>query len=251
MTSPGALALVGSGEYLPAMLELESALLAVAVARGKSKTFVQIPTAAGRESADSLAYWKRLGAEQAERLGVQSVFLPIFNRVDAFNVEYTALIENAGLIYLSGGDPTYLAKTLHDSPVGQAIERNWRAGSSLAGCSAGAMAMGSNVPQFLRRNSEDSVGLSIVPNIRTFPHFDKFFGWAPEGAIKLLANVQKSIYVIGIDELTALVTGLDDVATIENHMWQVHGVGSVHVLRGAPAQKYSHGALINLPDKVQ
>jgi cyanophycinase len=70
----GSLALVGSGEYLPAMSAFENSLLVDGVANGKQAAYVQIPTAAGRESQDSLNYWKNLGQQQAERIGVQPIF---------------------------------------------------------------------------------------------------------------------------------------------------------------------------------
>ena len=46
----GSLALVGSGEYLPAMAELERSLIDDGVKNGKAATYIQIPTAAGQES---------------------------------------------------------------------------------------------------------------------------------------------------------------------------------------------------------
>ena len=46
---PGALALVGSGEYLPEAQSLEAELLRLGISRGKSNTYIQIPTAAGKE----------------------------------------------------------------------------------------------------------------------------------------------------------------------------------------------------------
>ena len=58
----GSLALIGSGEYLPAMAAFEKTLLDDAIALGKAPTYIQIPTAAGKESADRLDYWKQLGA---------------------------------------------------------------------------------------------------------------------------------------------------------------------------------------------
>ena len=73
----GSLALVGSGEYLPAMSAFEKSLLADGIANGKTPVYIQIPTAAGQESDDRLDYWKNLGQQQAERIGVQPVFLPI------------------------------------------------------------------------------------------------------------------------------------------------------------------------------
>ena len=66
----GSLALVGSGEYLPAMTAFENSLLEDGIKNGKTANYIQIPTAAGRESDESLAYWKRLGQAQADALGV-------------------------------------------------------------------------------------------------------------------------------------------------------------------------------------
>jgi hypothetical protein len=137
----GLLALVGSGEYLPVMQRFESEWLLKGESRGKKRKYVQLATAAGKESAARHDFWKSLGAEQAARLGAEHVFVPVFNREDALREEYAELINGAALIYLSGGDPGYLVSTLENTPVWGSIYDNWKAGSSLAGCSAGAMAM--------------------------------------------------------------------------------------------------------------
>jgi len=144
----GSLALVGSGEYLPAMASFEKSLIDDGIKNGKRPIYVQIPTAAGQESDDRLEYWKQLGKTQADRLGVDSIFLPIFTRDDANNPQYATLIHNAALIYMSGGDPHYLAETLMGTPLWDAIQENWRTGTSLAGCSAGAMVLSSHIPNF-------------------------------------------------------------------------------------------------------
>ena len=56
MDRVGALALIGSGEYLPGMAELEGELLKLGMTRGLKNHYVQIPLAAGRESVDRLQY---------------------------------------------------------------------------------------------------------------------------------------------------------------------------------------------------
>ena len=71
---PGSIALVGSGEYLPAMAGLEKSLIDDALALGKKPTYIQIPTAAGRESQDRLDYWRALGKAQADKLGSNKSF---------------------------------------------------------------------------------------------------------------------------------------------------------------------------------
>ena len=144
----GSLALVGSGEYLPAMAEFEKSLLEDGIKNGKENIYIQIPTSAGKENPDRLEYWKQLGKAQADRLDVDSIFLPIFTREDANNPEYVTLMRDSALMYMSGGDPHYLAETLMDTPLWEAIQENWSTGASLAGCSAGAMVLSSHIPNF-------------------------------------------------------------------------------------------------------
>jgi cyanophycinase-like exopeptidase len=129
----GSLALVGSGEYLPAMAAFEKSLLADGIANGKQSTYVQIPTAAGRESQDSLNYWKNLGQQQADRIGVQPIFLPIYTRDDAFKQEHVDAIKNSALMYMSGGDPHHLAEVLIDTLCGLQLLKTGKAVLHLLG----------------------------------------------------------------------------------------------------------------------
>lgn len=231
----GSLALVGSGEYLPAMAELERTLIEDGLKAGKEPLFIQIPTAAGQESLERLKYWEELGKSQADALGIKQVFLPIFDRKAAENFDYADLISRGALVYISGGDPHYLANSLLGTPVGDAIRESWQSGSSIAGCSAGAMVMSSSIPHFRFSRSEPTLGLSLIPKVRVIPHFDKFFRWIPESAAERLLQVPDQSILLGIDELTALVK------RTEQSDWQVHGKAKVHLLKGLPPAQYSHG----------
>ena len=246
MDNIGALALVGSGEYLPVMQDLESALINSGISNGKPNRFLQIPTAAGEESRERLQFWESRGAEQARRIGTVQDFLPIYNREDAFNQEYISRVKDAALIYFSGGDPGYLANSLRDTPLWAEIEKNWLAGASLAGCSAGAMAMSSDVPNFFRMKNEGIPGLNIIPHIRPIPHYNKFFGWIPDSAAKIVMKAPEGTLIIGIDEDTALVTGLDERSSLIENTWLVYGEASVHILSGAPSARFGHGELVKL-----
>ena len=237
----GSLALVGSGEYLPAMSALERTLIEDGIARGKKPLFVQLPTAAGQEGEDRLAYWERLGKVQAETLGVEQVFLPIFDRADAIEFNDSDLISRSALIYLSGGDPHHLARSLLGTPLFDAISSAWMGGSSLAGCSAGAMVMSTYVPHFRLSRHEPTQGLGLIPNLRIIPHFDKFFRWIPESAAQRLLQVASDEILLGIDELTALVRRSGEDA------WEVQGQASVHLLKGLPEARLSHGETVVLP----
>lgn len=238
---PGSLALVGSGEYLPAMADLERSLIEDGLKTGREAHFVQIPTAAGQESLERLRYWEELGRSQAEALGVKQVFLPIFDRDAAMNQKYADLVSDGALIYMSGGDPHYLANSLVGTPVGDAIESSWKSGASLAGCSAGAMVMSSSIPHFRLSRSEPTTGLSLVPRVRVIPHFDKFFRWIPESAAQRMMHVPDDAVLLGIDELTALVKRKD------SDLWEVHGKAEVHLLKGVPEGRFGHAEKISLP----
>jgi len=239
----GSLALVGSGEYLPAMAAFEKSLIDDGVKNNKKPVYVQIPTAAGRESDDRLDFWKQLGKTQADLLGVESIYLPIYTRDDAFKAEHVEAISNNALMYMSGGDPHYLSEVLIDTPVWAAMQDNWRTGASLAGCSAGAMVLSTHIPNFRLLKKAPSAGLNLLPEIRVIPHFNKFFKWIPESAAKVLLHVPDDSILIGVDELTAIVKR----SGVEH--WVVVGAAKVHVLKGLPDQQLSDGEVIHLVKK--
>ena len=220
--NPGAIALVGSGEYSVQMQELETQLLHRAISRGKRNTFIQIPTASSHEGDASREKWKRLGQEQSDRIGSECIYLPIHERDDAFNAEFVDAIKDAGLIYFSGGDPHRVAEIYRNSPVWQKIVEEWRTGTSLAGCSAGAMAFGGSIMGL--RRSQHSEGLALLPDIEVIPHYDKILGWLPDRVAAFIAQSITKGTLLGIDENTALV--LTDA-------WRRYGRGKVHVLRGS------------------
>jgi len=220
------------------MAQFENSLFDDGVKNGKRPIYVQIPTAAGKESADRLEYWKQLGKTQADRLGVDSIFVPIFSREDAYNPENVSLIHNSALMYMSGGDPHHLAETLMDTPLWNAMLENWRTGASLAGCSAGAMVLSSHIPNFRLLKKSPTAGLNLLPEIRVIPHFNKFFKWIPESAAKVLLHVPDDSVLIGVDEMTAIVKRSGD------EHWVVVGEAKVHVLKGMPDQQLGDGEAI-------
>jgi cyanophycinase len=217
----GVLALVGSGEYLPVMQEFETGLLRSALARGKSNTFIQIPTGSSEEGEDRRLFWQRRGQEQSDRIGSECVYLPIHERDDAFNSDYVDAIKGAGLIYFSGGNPHHIADVFKGSPLWDAVVSQWESGSSLAGCSAGAMAFGGTIMGI--RKLSHSEGLNLLPDIEVIPHYDKMLGWLPDRVASFIARAGADTTLIGIDENTALVY---------EDSWKVTGAGRVHVLRG-------------------
>ncbi len=227
---PGPIALVGSGEYLPVMAQIEANLIS-----GRGNKYVQIPTAAAQEGERSLNYWRDLGIAQAQRIGVQPVPLLITDRLKADDDEYVKQIEGAGLIYFSGGNPHYLANTLRDTKLWQAIHQAWLSGAALAGCSAGAMAIANHIPELRSFSKTTTPGFALLPNVRVLPHFDRMF-------MNIVSRIKhdKGLTILGIDENTALVGGLDE--------WEVQGVGSVWVFFDGGKIQYKSGQKVVLPN---
>ena len=213
MARPGPVALVGSGEYLPGMLEVEAALIA-----GRPPRYVQLPTAAGREGPASVSRWIALGAQQAARLGVEAVPVMVLDRDAAEDRANAELVAGAGLIYLSGGSPAHLADSLRGTRVWAAIVDEWRAGAALAGCSAGAMALTSWVPDLRRLARKRRSGLGLVPRLRVIPHFDRVRRWVPGMSLWAAARLPAGVTLVGIDEETAIVSEDADLAH-----WVVRG----------------------------
>ena len=235
--SPGPLALVGSGEYLPVMADVEALLL-----RGRPARYVQLPTAAAPEGERSLTYWLDLGAAQAERLGAEQVPVMVTDRADADSAELADLIAGAGLIYLSGGNPTYLAQTLRGTRVWAAIYSAWQTGSALAGCSAGAMALTGWVPAIRALRAEPDPGLGLLPHLRVIPHFDAMLGRLPDLLTRALMRPPDEVTVIGIDEDTAIVD-----LTGEGRKWRVHGRQQAWVLADGPRRGHPAGTTLRTP----
>lgn len=233
-SSQGPIALVGSGEYLPVMLEIERELIA-----GRPSRYVQLPTAAAQEGDVSLNHWVGLGRAQAERLGVEAVPIVVRDRHEADDPMLAAAVEGAGLIYLSGGDPHFLAATLRDTAVWRAIESEWRRGAALAGCSAGAMAMTAWVPSVKRLGLNPDPGLALLPHLRVIPHFDRMAGWMPDFVTRVLLHAPEGVTVVGVDEDTALVGGPNE--------WTVQGRQSVWVLGHGARREFVSGSTVVTP----
>jgi cyanophycinase len=229
------IALVGSGEYLPVMAEIERSLIA-----GRPPRYVQLATAAAPEGDASLARWHRLGREQAERLGVEQVVVDVRTREDAESRRWVEAIEGAGLIYLSGGNPAHLADTLRQTAVWHAIVAAYEDGAALAGCSAGAMALSAWAPRMRSLvGGKVPAGLGLVPHVRVIPHFDKMLGWMPDLLRNALLHTPEGAMLIGIDEDTALVGG--------PHEWTVQGRQSVWVLNDGARQEHKPGTTLSTP----
>ena len=221
------LALVGSGEYLPPMEAVDRYLL------GQLKTEVHViclPTAAGTEGADRIAYWSELGKSHFSRLGVDVESLPVVDQSSANDPELVEQIRQANFIYLSGGKPDYLYRTLTNSLAWTAIIEVYQKGGVVVGCSAGAMIMGDCIPGFPRWKP----AFGLLRGAIIMPHFDEI----PSGMMSTLrVLVRDEQTLLGIERNTALV-GSDGE-------FQVVGSGGVVVWNQMEKKRYTHGESVS------
>jgi cyanophycinase len=227
-------ALVGSGEYLPQMEEVDRLLLDQ-VGGPAAAHVVVLPTAAGLEEPASPRRWANSGVRHFTRLGAQAEAAQILVREDAVDPRWLPLLEQADLIYFSGGNPRHLVETLVDTPAWEAIRARHAAGAVLAGCSAGAMAFGRLTLQPRRLWTVDGASrddiwyaaLGLVPDVVVLPHFDRWMARMGDPTLKQLAvSLPAGVALIGVDEDTALVR-LDGCRPSD---WQVLGRKGVSLI---------------------
>lgn len=233
----GLINLVGSGEYLPVMNDVDRYLLDSLPLNGRKPRVACLPTAAGREGDASVNRWLSMGVRHFQDLGADVSAVRVINRQTADDPQWEPVLESADLIYFSGGDPSYLYETMQGTCAWKAAQRAWERGAIYAGCSAGAMILGRRVPSFRLAGTQD--GFGIVPATYIVPHFDAIPGlWKPI-VFGLQRQLGKGERMIGIDENTALIGRLDEE-------WQIMGKSKVHVFTRDGKATYSPGDRLRL-----
>lgn len=221
------LALVGSGEYLPAMESIDRALIH---RLGEPARVACLATAAGKEGAQRIAYWSRLGIGHFTRLGAIVDTPLVIDRTSANDRTMASEVAGANFVYLSGGRPDYLWATLEGSRVWEAILSVVAHGGLLAGCSAGAMVMGEDFFGFPGRKT----GSGLLPGVTIIPHYDEIpRSFIP--LVRLLAG--QRLAMLGIEGATALVES--------DGQFEVLGRGGVTIWDKGGRSRYTRGPLLD------
>jgi cyanophycinase len=231
--STSRIGLVGSGEFTPAMADIDREVLATI---GGHAAVIILPTAAAGENPED---WATRGVEHFFRLGAHSIGLMVLERSDAEEPDNVRLMERADLLYISGGKPARLLAALEGSPLWQGFLLARRRGAWLLGSSAGAMALGDWT---LVHRPEDGdgtptlwmPGLGMLQGMAVVPHFD---AWAE--AEDLTAEICDSCSVFGIDEDTAVL--------LERGQARVAGAGRARLVRGSRREEFMPGDTFVVP----
>lgn len=156
------------------------------------------------------------------------------------------LIENASLIYISGGDQSRFMKLIHETPIGEGLFEAYVNGATIAGTSAGAALMSAKMitgnefkhPVYTGRfrsieanNIELASGLGLLDGAIIDQHFIKRERWNRLIAV-CLENPEN--ICIGIDESTALIVyeGVAEVVGESQVITLKHSCAETKIVNG-------------------
>lgn len=221
----GIIALVGGDEFRPDCAPMDRALLGLVVYQ-PSRVLI-LPTAAARQGPQQAA---RNGVRYFASLGARAEPALLLTREDADTPRFAALLDETDLVYLTGGDPGYLIQCLQGSAFADALRAFAGRGGSVAGSSAGAMALAA----WLRGGTP---ALGFVPRVVVFPHHRPA---AALGADALRGIPARDAVALGIPTATACAT--DDGAH-----WRVLGAAPVSLSHAGGSAIYQPGERFALP----
>src|SRR5437763_1978950 len=96
----GTIALVGAGEFLEGMAEVDRYL--IGRTPEQPARIVILPTAAGLED---VRPWTDMGMPHFKRLGAQADPIFVLNRADADDPLMAHAVRESNFVYMSGGNP--------------------------------------------------------------------------------------------------------------------------------------------------
>jgi len=227
----GYLLLEGGAEFGGQMARPDTR--AIELAGGFDSPVCIIPAAAApdknheRAGQTGLRWFKRLGAKRV-------TLLSLIDQASANQATIVASLLNARFIYLLGGFPRYLKRTLAGSLSLQAILKAYREGAVVGGSSAGAMVLGQHC--YDPHTGAVFAGLNVISRVCIIPHHtDAGRHWVPHLAALLPASS-----LIGISEQTGMI---DDGA---DGKWNVYGKGPITLYRRGAADTYYPGQTFSL-----
>ena len=232
----GYLLLAGGAEFGGRMAEPDRA--ALRAAGGVHARVGIVPAAAapdnnhGQAGENGRRWFQGLGAERV-------TVLPIIDRTSANDADVANALSRCRLVYLLGGFPHYLARTLKKSDCLKAMMTALENGAVLAGSSAGAMVMCEYY--YDPHTGQIEAGLDLLPNTLVLPHHDTFgHTWA----IRLRRELPRTLF-IGIDEQTGLL-GRDAA-----NPWRVLGAGKVTLYKSGETTYHEKHTSLCLPETSQ
>lgn len=244
------LALVGTGEFTPAMEDTDAYLLSLLDAEHLPRRVAILPTAAGQEV--DFEKWARAGEEHFRKLGAEPMAVPVVQNEDTARQELLDKVQSASLIYFSGGEAGRLCSTLScatltGTPMWETVRAQYRDGRVVAGCSAGAMIIGTYVLTNAGSIYEGGTpiyqkGLGLL-DYTVFPRYAT--GWEEDYSLfgRIIDTIppEAGRRILGIEEETALIL-------FDEKRAKVMGKSAVHVMVGGSERVFQSGESFTLPE---
>ncbi|WP_291146435.1 cyanophycinase [Flavobacterium sp. UBA7680] len=222
----GKLFIIGGGDRSD---DLMKQVLSVAEL-GKKDYIVVLPMSS-EEPDSSFIFFKT----QMVKLTSNPIVMLNFTKETSQNKTLTDSVQNAKLIFISGGDQTRFMKVVHNTPIKTAILKAYENGSTISGTSAGAAVMSEKMitgNQKLQKeytgtfsvikydNLETDEGLGLLKTVVIDQHFLKRNRYN-----RLLSALIEfpNLTGIGIDEATAII--------VRNNKVEVAGESEVIVFK--------------------
>ena len=233
------MALLGSGEFDPWSEPVERWLLERS-SRPDGVALV-LPTAAAHEGEDSFQRWGSKGLEHFASLGIPAEVVPLRTREDADRDDVVARLDDAALVFFSGGNPWRLGVALDGSAFWERLRTRMTEGLPYAGCSAGVACLTEKTFDSETDDPERiwKPGLGFVRRMLFGPHWDIVDTWIPGAREFIVAANDPGFGFVGLDEDTAIVG--------DGRTWDVIGRQRIHVLLDGAWTSYGPGDRFELP----
>ncbi len=202
------------------------------ISKLEAKDYIVVLPMSSREPDSAYIYFN----DQLKMLTPNPIVMLNFDAKTASNQKWIDSLQNAKLIYISGGDQSRFMDIVKNTPIKTAIHKAYENGSTIAGTSAGAAVMCEHMitgnqklnpiysgtfDNIRHNNLETTEGLGLMQNVIIDQHFVKRSRYN-----RLLSAVVEfpSHIGIGIDEATAIIvrnesieiTGESEVIVIKN-----------------------------------
>jgi cyanophycinase len=231
-------AFLGAGEFEDWHADIDRRLL-----DGRDGRVLVLATASSPEGDEVYGDWVAKGLAHYGAMGVEVEAPALRTREDAADSAVVGQLDDAALVFFSGGNPAYLASVLAGTPFWDVLRQRVESGATAyAGCSAGVAVLSD--PTF-DSDAEDpervwAPGLGYYPLVLFAPHWDIVDTWIPGAQAFITAAAPPGGSLVALDEHTAMVG--------DGAAWDVVGAGAIHVyLDGDWVGKHGGGTSFRLP----
>ena len=188
----------------------------------RKKDYIVVLPMSSEEPDSAYFYFKK----QFEKLTPNPIIMLNFNKTTVANKALNDSLQNAKLIFISGGDQSRFMKIVTESLVYESIHRAYNNGSIIAGTSAGAAVMCEHMITGNEKletkytetfnnirydNLETTIGLGLVKNVIIDQHFLKRSRYNR----LLSAMIEFPTHIgIGIDESTSIIISAKKIEVV-------------------------------------